>query len=189
MKQLPSLKSSIAAQKSKMEIAKHNAHKDLTEIKIVSVGVTLAILTYICLRKLTQDTTKHRNERLKKQKMNRARQIQAEKDEVIKKYESLFSSIEFDWTALMKRSSRIEDDFNTPISFTRQKRISTSSYKSCNNSQPSGQSRFNFEPHYIASFLKSQQTENATPNTPFSPGENYKDWSLRRRDVQIMLMD
>ncbi len=182
-----------------MEVAKNNAQRDMTEIRIASFSAAVAILMYFSLRKLTSDTTKHRNERLNKKKIQKARQIQAEKDEVIKKYENRFSSNEFNWTAPMKtrpsfgRSYSAEQTLNMPICFQTQRKTS----KSMNNAPSCEKSMFNFEPYYIEKFLKNQQFENDTafpggtrvPDTPFSPGENYKDWSLRRRDVQVMLMD
>ncbi len=178
----------------------------MTEIHIASASAVLAILTYIFLRKLTLDTTTHRNERLNKQKMKKARKIQAEKDEIIKRYESWFPSEVFDWTAPMTRkpsmkrscsheprlNSISKSDLNMPVYFGIQKNTSLSTM---NVASPHENNRFNFEPHYIANFLNRQESGNdgvfsgSKTDTPFSPGENYKDWSLRRRDVQVMLLD
>ena len=190
-----------------MEVAKLNSQRDTTEIQIVSAGITIAIFTFVCLRKLTLDTANHRNERLTKQKLQKARKIQAEKDEVIKKYENWFSSYGFDSSAPLRRTPQFERSYsheprlnyptkgnlNMAVCFRNTKKTSFS--KITPDTPASEKGRFNFEPHYIANFLKMQHCENdsvfpgSMPRTPFSPGENYKDWSLRRRDVQVMLMD
>ncbi len=184
-----------------------NTKKDV-ELKMAGGSVAVALLVFIFLHIITKETSRLRGNRLQQEKLEKCKKIQAEQREAIENYERQMN----------ERIGREENEMyvrsNSWENASTDQRFSMYEHRPPlfrSRSDPVNQrNSFSFEPMHIAEMMRNDRAMNGVAGTPRSgagmpfsgPGTplsgrgtpqseamNYREWSLRRRDVQLSLMN
>ncbi len=187
-----------------MRMASNNSKLN-TEMKMAGTSFFIATLVFVVLKFLTSETKRMQTKRHKKEKRKKCAEIRAEQMQAMKNIE-------------MNERSRISPFFerrsksdSNLLQFCRHSQSFTlagpqhSAYTP--RSAPTNENIFNFDPRRISRSMSSSALtppaeEFTIPRSSsfsgrtktvsekkFGFSDNYKEWSLRRRDVEISAMN
>ena len=179
-----------------------------TEFNSVCTSIVLATLTFVFLKKMTSDTKsmkmKKHQEKIEKQALAHRARIAA----IEKEYESRF---EMQYETLLEQRAPSRSNNSYPdmdlrsahsVRFnsdnlwmagrfeaqaTRQRFSHQSAARTRSAPASFGSRRSSFDQRILSS--RGRQGLNGRSSSPLAPGESYRDWSLRRLNVQVRLMD
>ncbi len=189
-----------------------NNSKFNTEMKMAGTSFCIAILVFLVLKFLTSETRRMQNNRHKKEKRKKCAEIQAEQRQALKNIEMNQART----SPFLERRSKSDSSLlrfcHQSQSFTlaspKNSVCGTPSAKT--PSAKNNENVFNFDSKHISRVLSTASTRVSTPVTevytmPRSPGftqrrqtvgeidfgfaDNYREWSLRRRDLEISAMN
>ncbi len=186
-----------------------NNSKFTIELKMAGTSLCIAILVFIILKFLVSETKRLQTKRHKEESRKRSARIRAEKIQALKNIEM---------NSLTKLSPSFEHQSKSDsdlLQFCRRSQSFTyaappqSAYGTVKSarSASTNENVFNFDHKSISNILSTgisspsvengtfgrspscpAGTENASRNS-FGFSDNYKEWSLRRRDIEISAMN
>ncbi len=172
-----------------------NNSKFNTEMKMAGTSFFIATLVFLFLKFLTTGTKRMQNKRLEEEKQRKCAQLRAEQKQALRNIEmnSRSRSLSF-FEYRSKSDSSLLGFCHQSQRFT-QARPQHSAYGTPMTTR-TNEDIFNFDSKYMpsaevltiprpAGFIE----ENTGGETTFGFADNYREWSLRRRDLEISAMN